>query len=132
MAEAETVKAGTGVNYLAYDGDCPFCSRYVTWVTIQERHGPIDLIDTRQRPDLVAEFEKSGFDINRGMVLRFNGAQYYGDQAIHMIALLSSQSGLLSFVNRAVFSNHALAKLLYPVMVFGRNMTLRILNRPQI
>ena len=44
--ETEAAPAAAG-NWLVYDGDCPFCSRYVQLLRIREAVGPLRLVNAR-------------------------------------------------------------------------------------
>ena len=37
-------------NWIIYDGECPFCSRYVKLMRLEETIGDIRLIDARKNP----------------------------------------------------------------------------------
>jgi len=63
------------------------------------------------------------------MVLRLDGRTYHGADCLHVLAGLSSRSGLFNKLNAAVFRRRALARLLYPVLRAGRNATLGLLGR---
>lgn len=110
---------------IVYDGDCPFCSRYVRLVRLRENF-VVDLVDARQYPELAQSY---GLDLNEGMIADLDGSVHHGAEAVWLLSTLSSQSG---FVNRwmaTVFSTKLLARIAYPAMRCGRNLTLGILGR---
>ena len=118
--------------WLVYDGDCPFCSRYVRLVRLRVALGHVARVDARRGGALVEEVSAAGFDLDQGMVLEMEGRYYHGADCIHRIALLSTPSGLFNRANAVIFRSRTLSRLLYPVLRRGRNATLRLLGRKQL
>ena len=114
---------------IIYDGECPFCSRYVRFLRLKETVGPVELIDARTNDPAVKQVRDAGFDLNDGMALIDGDAIYWGDACINRLALMSTASGAFNRLNAAIFKSPALSKTLYPILVFGRNSTLRLLGR---
>lgn len=102
---------------IVYDGECPFCSNYVRILRLREAAGAVQLVDARSQHELVS---------------RFGGRVYYGDECLHLLALLSTDSGLFNRMNNAVFRSRTLSRVLYPVLRSGRNLTLKLLGRTKI
>lgn len=117
---------------IVYDGDCPFCSRYVKLVRLRESVGTVKILNARDGGPLVAEILAAGLDLDEGMVLAMDGQFYHGDDCIHRMALLSSPSGPFNRFNRAIFRSPTASRLLYPVLRAGRNSVLRLLGRSKI
>ncbi len=118
--------------WIVYDGQCPFCTRYMLLYRIRELFDRVQLIDARSDDPLVRELSEAGFDLNEGMVVKWDGKIYYGSDAMHMLALLGSDLSLFNRLNRWLFSRQRLAHMLYPFFVGSRKLTLRILGRPPI
>ncbi len=119
-------------NYLLYDGECPFCSRYVARARVVAAAGPLALLDARLHPDLVRRHTAEGLDINEGMILRLDGRTYFGGDVLNRLALLSTRSGAFNKANAALFRHPRLSRLLYPLLRGGRNAALKMLRRGQI
>ena len=100
---------------IIYDGDCPFCSRYVRLVRIRENFD-VELIDARTRPDLAADFRRSGYDLGDGMIALLNGRIHYGWEAVTLLSLLSSESGTWNRALALVFRQGRAAAFLYPFL----------------
>jgi hypothetical protein len=92
----------------------------------------VSLNDLRDHPNKVAEFNALGFDVDDGMIVALDEQIYYGAEAVHVLALLSSPSGVFNRCNRLIFSRRWLAKLFYPILVSGRNILLTLLGRKKI
>jgi predicted DCC family thiol-disulfide oxidoreductase YuxK len=119
--------------WIVYDGLCPFCSRYVLMYRIRQLVENVHLIDARDRDDpLVKELSESGFDLNEGMAVKWNGQLYYGAECMHLLALLGTESSVFNRLNRWTFSRRRLARALYPALVRCRKITLWFLGRPAI
>ena len=116
-------------SYLVYDGECPVCNAYVRVVRFKKAAGNIELVNARDGGRIVDRIVDEGLDLDEGMVLWYGGRYYHGADCIHMLALLSSSSGILNRMNATIFRSRIAAKYLYPVLRFGRNTLLKILGR---
>jgi predicted DCC family thiol-disulfide oxidoreductase YuxK len=121
-----------GEAVIVYDGQCPFCSKYVELVRLRESLGKVKLINAREGGAVVDEIRAAGLDLDDGMVLKLDGRLYHGAECIHMLALLSTRSGWFNRVTAAVFRSHTTSRLLYPALRAGRNAVLRLLGRSKI
>lgn len=117
---------------IVYDGECPFCSNYVQVLKLRESAGTVQMVDARSDHALVAELQRDGYDLNEGMVVLYGHRIYYGAECVHMLALLSTDSGVFNRINSAVFRSRTLSRVLYPVLRSGRNITLRLLGREKL
>lgn len=117
---------------IVYDGECPFCSQYVTMTRLKDSVGDVELIDARTDHPLVEEIKAKGYDLNEGMLARYEGVDYFGADCIHFLSMLSSRSGFANRATSTLFSNRIIARLSYPILRFGRNTTLRLLGREKI
>jgi len=75
---------------------------------------------------------KSGLDIDQGMVLIIGEKLYYGSDAMHALALISSRSGIFNRINYWIFKSKSVSSLLYPVLRIFRNLLLKILRKTKI
>ena len=120
--------------YVVYDGDCPFCSRYVKLLRLRDSVGIVQLVDARDPgagKAVVAYITGSGFSLDEGMALVRGERIAHGDACVHELALLSTASGYFNLFNNWVFRSSTRTKLLYPAMRAGRNLALRMLGRPR-
>ena len=115
-----------------YDGECPFCSRYVHYQRLKEVLPNIELLNARQWPQLIMAFQKAGLPLDQGMALVLNNQLYYGAECLNRLAMLSSRIGAFNKLNALIFSSAKTSKLLYPFLREGRNLALRILRRKQL
>ncbi|MEM6678217.1 MAG: DCC1-like thiol-disulfide oxidoreductase family protein [Pseudomonadota bacterium] len=121
--------SGSGETWLLYDGECPFCARYVAFTRLRETIGPVRLIDAREGGPEVEEARAAGLVIDEGMVLKLDGTLYHGNACLNRLALLSSRSGLFNRLTYWSFRSPAVARISYPVLKSGRALALRLLGR---
>ncbi|MAM61595.1 DCC1-like thiol-disulfide oxidoreductase family protein [Maritimibacter sp. UBA3975] len=117
---------------IVYDGECPFCSRYVAMLRLREAAGPVELVNAREDHPAVTRVMAAGFDLDKGMALIDGDTIHYGDDCIHRLALMSTNSTLFNRLNARIFRSPRVAKLLYPVLKTGRNVTLALMGRRKI
>ncbi|MEL6709140.1 MAG: DCC1-like thiol-disulfide oxidoreductase family protein [Pseudomonadota bacterium] len=112
-----------------YDGECPFCARYVGLMRLQ-RADEVALVNLRENPEQRAALEAEGYDLDGGMVVDDRGTRFSGDKAVSYLAALSTPSDAFNRLNRVVFSYGWVAALLYPLMRAGRWVTLFLMGQP--
>ena len=117
---------------MVYDGECPLCSRYVLLYQLRERGQRVHLIDAPSEHSIVGDIRARNLDLNDGMVVRWREQYYYGAEAMHLLATLASEATFFNRVNWLVFSRPRLARALYPALVRGRKLLLRLLGRKLI
>ena len=115
--------------WIVYDGQCPFCSSYVRLYRLRVLFERVHLIDARSHHPVLAEIEAAGLDLDSGMAVKLEDRFYHGAAAIQVLALLGSGDGLFNRLNRSLFRHPALARRLYPWLVRGRLLLLRLLGR---
>ncbi|WP_168015677.1 DCC1-like thiol-disulfide oxidoreductase family protein [Halomonas salinarum] len=119
-------------NLLVYDGQCPFCRRYVRWLQLQDAAEELRLIDARGDDPVIDELRSRGFDLNKGMVLKLDAQWYHGADALRVLALLSSPVGVFNRLNRRLFGGHKRAESGYPLLRGLRRLALWVLRRPPL
>ena len=117
---------------LVYDGECPACDNYVGMVRLRQSVGELVLVDAREDSTVMREITAAGLDIDEGMVLKTDNQLYYGSDAIHALALMSSRSGVFNRLNYWVFRSPQVARALYPLLRTGRGLLLKLLRKTRI
>lgn len=117
---------------LVYDKQCPACHYYSQLVRIRESVGELQLIDARQDTEILREITQHSLDIDQGIVLKMGGQFYYGPDAIHALALISSRSGIFNRLSYWMFRSKTLSRYLYPVLRSMRNLLLKVLGKTKI
>lgn len=117
---------------LVYDRECPVCNAYCQVVRIRESVGELRIVDARAESDVMEEITREGLDIDQGMVLKMGDRLFYGSDAIHALALISTRSGVFNRLNYWAFRSQRVSKVLYPVLRAFRNLLLKLLGKTKI
>lgn len=117
---------------LVYDKQCPACDNYCGFVRLKQSVGQLRLINARDAHPVMDEITAAGLDIDEGMVVKTGERLYYGADAIHVLALLSSRSGFFNRINGLVFRSERLSKVLYPLLRTCRGWLLKLLRVTRI
>jgi predicted DCC family thiol-disulfide oxidoreductase YuxK len=127
MSSSESMEGVT----IVYDGECPFCSRYVKMVRLRQAFGHVQLVDARSNdPKAIEALQR--FDLDDGMAAQIGGRWYYGADAINILSLASGSSSFANRLMARVFADPRRARALYPYLRAGRNLALQILGREKI
>ena len=118
--------------FLVYDKECPACDYYCNLVRIRESAGNLVLVDARKPSPIMEEITAAGLDIDQGMVLKVGDHMYYGADAINMLAILGTRSGLFNRFTYWCFNSLAVAGYLYPFLRECRNLLLKLLRKTKI
>lgn len=127
-----SIRVGYMTTSIYYDGNCPFCERYVRYLRLKDIAGPVELVDLRQDSRSKAEFVAEGFDLDKGMVVDMDGRRVGGADAINQLALMTTRSNLFNRLTKWLFSSTLIASLLYPLLATGRWFLLFLLGRHQL
>lgn len=123
--------SGDGITII-YDGECPFCSSYVALVRLRETVGPVELVDARSDDPRVREADAQGHDLDRGMVVLWQDQTFFGRDAVHLLATLTSEGGGFNRLQRLAFSSPRRAAVFYPALAAGRRLYFRLIGKPLI
>ncbi len=117
---------------LVYDHECPVCRNYCQVLRIRAAAGKLQIVNAREHSEIMQEITARGLDIDQGMVLKLDDQLYYGADAMHALALLSTRSGIFNRLNYLLFRSPRLARVLYPLLRSLRNLLLKLLGRRKI
>lgn len=117
---------------VVYDKECPVCDFYCNRIEVRDSVGRLVRIDARADSEIMDEITARGLDIDEGMVVRIGDQLHYGSDAIHELALLSSDKGFVNFMAKKTFGPKTMARMFYPFFRFMRNMLLKLLGRTRI
>lgn len=116
---------------LIYDTECPACRYYVALTRI-EAVATVTLVSARSEQPVVKEAVRRGYDLNRGMVLIVGQTWYFGAAVPEQLALMGSDSPQQNRLHYWLFAVRWRARLLYPVLAWGRRRLLWLLRVPPI
>ena len=116
---------------VVYDGQCPFCTRYVKMLRLREAFGEVRLVDARSgEPEAIEAAEL--FDLDDGMAARVAGEWYHGADCMNVLSLASGPAPLVNRLLARLLSDKGRARALYPWLRGGRNLTLKLWGRHKI
>lgn len=117
---------------LVYDQECPVCRHYCRVVSIKKAAGNMTILNARDNPPIMEEINKRGIDMDQGFVLKIGDTFYWGADAIHALALMSTRTGVFNRLNYLIFKSKTLSKVLYPILKTGRRMLLILLGKSKL
>jgi len=118
--------------YVIYDDLCPFCRNYCRLLRLRGVAGKLLFVDARKPSALMHEMTAKGLDIDRGMAVKIGNDIYSGPDAMHILSLLSTTSGVFNRLIFGLFQSKRRAAILYPLLRCGRNISLRLMRIPLI
>jgi predicted DCC family thiol-disulfide oxidoreductase YuxK len=132
MPDGPSADADRPEDFVLYDGECSICASYIAVAGLGKSSDGPAAVDARQAPELVEAMRRQGLEVNDGMIARVGGRIYYGPEVTRLIADQATREpvaarGLLYVIGRAPWS-HAL----YPLLVRGRRLLLRLRGRTLI
>ncbi len=80
----------------------------------------------------MAEIAQLGLDLDEGMIVKNDGELIHGADAMHFLALLSTNVGVIRRLSNWVFASPSRSRILYPGLRAGRNLVLRLLGRQKL
>ena len=117
---------------LVYDRECPVCDAYCRMARIRQSAGVLRLVNARDAGGIMDEITAAELDIDEGMVLKVGNTLYYGAEAIHVLSLMSSRSGVFNRLTYWTFRSKSLSAVVYPLFRFFRNLLLKLLRKSRI
>ncbi|HHT9905839.1 TPA: DCC1-like thiol-disulfide oxidoreductase family protein, partial [Legionella pneumophila] len=77
--------SATTTVYLIYDGDCILCKNSAQAMKIKKSIGNLEIINARELHPLVKEAMKKGYDLNKGILVKYNHQYFYGAAAVNFL-----------------------------------------------
>ncbi|QIL88443.1 DUF393 domain-containing protein [Microbulbifer sp. SH-1] len=115
-----------------YDGECPLCSQYTIKLGLEKAVGLVELINLRERPEMLAWLKSKGVDPDLGMVVFHANRLYHGADAMRLLARLSSAPNVIVYFFNMLLSNSVISAVLYPFLRIGRNLLLLLLGHTSL
>jgi predicted DCC family thiol-disulfide oxidoreductase YuxK len=120
--------------HFIYDGECPLCQTAATYYKIRQAVGRLTLVDARTEPahPVMQEINAAKLNLDEGMVIKYAGRFYQGNEALHLMSELGADTGVFNKINNAVFKSKPRADALYPFLKAGRNIALKLKGKGKI
>jgi predicted DCC family thiol-disulfide oxidoreductase YuxK len=117
---------------IVYDGHCPFCDNYVRLMALRQIAGDVELIDARSAHPVVRRLEALGYALDEGMAVICGEKIYHGADAVILISNMIGEGSWIAKFLAVLLRKPVRAKVLYPIMKYGRRITLRLLGTRHI
>lgn len=127
-----SLESAKNILYLIYDGDCILCSNSAQAIKIKNSVGHLEIINARTSHPLVTEALENGFDLNEGILVKYNNQYFYGADAVHFLALIGSPSDTFNKISSSIFKYKWVSYCFYPFFKLIRNIILFLRKIPPI
>ena len=108
------------------------CSAYCRSLAIRQLDSRFEIVNARQFHPILQIIHEMGLNMDEGFVLKIGDDYFYGADAIHRLALISTGAGPFNRLNYLIFKSPTLSRMLYPLLRTGRNTLLRLLGRKKL
>ena len=114
---------------IVYDGECPFCSDFVSLNRLKEHGYNVKLVNARDTSNQLVHDLKKKYNIDYGMIVIVNEKILYGSSAARFISSSYKKNNLKSLVYCLVLFNQKIADFSYPILVFLRKIYFRLTGK---
>ena len=111
---------------IVYDGECPFCSDFVSLNRLKDLGYVISIINAREVDNPLIENFSKKYNFDDGMIVINDQVILYGYTAARFISNSYSQSSLRGLIYRTLLSNKTLGRISYKIFVKLRKLYLKI------
>ncbi|MGB0894049.1 MAG: DCC1-like thiol-disulfide oxidoreductase family protein [Parashewanella sp.] len=116
---------------IIYDNDCPICQNFVLKRKLDQKL-TLTLVNARELTlSQLTDYRQRGYDLNDGMIAKWQGQYYFGHQALQLILSLSKHSSWVGRFFERIYQNTN-NPYLYKFLVRCRLLLLKILGKKQI
>jgi predicted DCC family thiol-disulfide oxidoreductase YuxK len=120
------------MNFLLYDGECPFCSRISRYYKIKQALAPLEIVSMRDTENLKRLQIPQTLDFNQGMLLILQSGQILqGEEAFRLIHSKIEKSSLKDRVMFGLGSKKWISSLIYPILLQVRKIVLKWKGIPE-
>lgn len=120
--------------WFVYDGECPICQMGANLFKVRQAVGKLHTIDARTQKThpIMSEIQEANLNLDKGMVLKYEGRLYQGDEALIVMADIGDSKDAFNGLNRMLFRSRTVSKICYPFMKLARDMALKMKGIKQI
>lgn len=114
------------MNYLLYDGECPFCTEISRYYEVKQALNPLEIVSMRDPAKLKPLNLPTTLDFNQGMVLVLeDGKLLQGEEAFRHINAKVRKSSLKDHLMVGLNSKKWISSLVYPMLFRARKLVLK-------
>ena len=115
---------------LIYDGGCPFCRNFAVRSELSGGVRGLQIIDGRDDHIQRQQLRERGFALANGAVLIEGQTIWHGSAAIAELCRRMEPSDQLLGLLQGMFRDDARSKILYPALLFARQVALNLRGLP--
>ena len=115
---------------LIYDGGCPFCRNFAVRSELSGGVRGLQIIDGRDDHIQRQQLRERGFALANGAVLIEGQTIWHGSAAIAELCRRMEPSDQLLGLLQGMFRDDARSKILYPALLFARQVALKLRGLP--
>ena len=115
---------------LIYDGGCPFCRNFAVRSELSGGVRGLQIIDGRDDHIQRQQLRERGFALANGAVLIEGQTIWHGSAAIAEMCRRMEPSDQLLGLLQGMFRDDARSKILYPALLFARQVALNLRGLP--
>ena len=115
---------------LIYDGGCPFCRNFAARSELSGGVRGLQIIDGRDDHIQRQQLRERGFALANGAVLIEGQTIWHGSAAIAELCRRMEPSDQLLGLLQGMFRDDARSKILYPALLFARQVALNLRGLP--
>ena len=113
-----------------YDGGCPFCRNFAVRSELSGGVRGLQIIDGRDDHIQRQQLRERGFALANGAVLIEGQTIWHGSAAIAELCRRMEPSDQLLGLLQGMFRDDARSKILYPALLFARQVALNLRGLP--
>ena len=117
---------------IIYDGECPFCSDFVSLNRLRDLGYSVSIINARDHGDPLVKDLSENYDLDDGMIVVYNDSVLFGAAAAHFISTSFAKRNIRAVFYCSLLSNQRIAEVFYPILVKLRKLFLRIIGKKRI
>jgi predicted DCC family thiol-disulfide oxidoreductase YuxK len=118
--------------YLLYDGECLLCRNTALALRLRQQVKAMVLLNAREPHPLIAEVNSLGLDLNKGIVVFYQGTVTSGYKAMHFLAQLAAKPNWFNKILASVFKYKWINFVCYPFFKMFRRILLWVRRIPLI
>ena len=118
--------------WLVYDGECPYSRAVSKIIRIQNEIGKLVLLDARSSLNhpLVRDLGREGYDLNQGLVIRYQNHFYHAREALQLLARIEADGDVFNWLHARLLRSRSMATLTASCIQAIRAFTLWISGKP--
>ena len=117
---------------IVYDGECPFCSNFVSLANLRKLGYEVTLVNAREDDNEIVRDVAKKYDLDDGMVVLIGEKVLYGSMAAHFLSTGFDIKNPVAFLYSIMLSNRLVSRCIYPLLVRGRKIYFKLLGKPLI